>query len=48
MSDYVTMRAFTASYDSVDAAEADYKSVKELYYGLGLMDTFDAAVLRKN
>ena len=48
MSDYVTMRAFTASYDSVDAAEADYKSVKELYYGLSLMDTFDAAVLRKN
>jgi uncharacterized membrane protein len=47
MSDYVTMTAFAASYDSLDAAEADYQAVKALYYGLNLMDTFDAAVLMK-
>jgi uncharacterized membrane protein len=47
MSDYVTMRAFGATYDNVDAAEADYQTVKKLYYDLGLMDTFDAAVLKK-
>ena len=48
MSDYVTMRVFGGIYDSVDAAEADYDAVKELYYGLNLMDTFDAAVIKKN
>ena len=47
MSDYVKMIAFGATYDSVDAAEAGYQSVKDLYYKLGLMDTFDAAVLMK-
>ena len=47
MSDYVRMTAFGAVYDNLEAAEADYQIVKELYYGLGLMDTFDAAVLRK-
>jgi len=47
MSDYLTMTAFGASYDSLDAAEADYQAVKDLYYGLNLMDTFDAAVLLK-
>jgi uncharacterized membrane protein len=41
------MRAFGATYDSVDAAEADYQGVKALYYDLGLMDTFDAAVIKK-
>lgn len=48
MSDYVTMRAFGAIYDSLDAAEADYQTVKDLYYGLNLMDTFDAAVIKKD
>lgn len=47
MSDYVRMTAFGAVYDTLEAAEADYQTVKDLYYGLGLMDTFDAAVLRK-
>jgi len=47
MSDYVTMTVFGATYDSVDAAEADYEAVKALYYDLNLMDTFDAAVLFK-
>ena len=48
MSNYVTMRAIAAAYDSVDGAEADYQVVKDLYYGLNLMDTFDAAVVTKN
>ena len=48
MSSYVTMPAIAAAYDSVDAAEADYQVVKDLYYGLNLMDTFDAAVVMKN
>ena len=47
MSDYVTRTAFAAAYDSLAAAEADYKTVKDLYYGLKLMDTFDAAVIQK-
>jgi uncharacterized membrane protein len=48
MSSYITMTAIAAAYDSVDAAEADYQVVKDLYYGLNLMDTFDAAVVMKN
>jgi uncharacterized membrane protein len=48
MSNYVKMTAIAAAYDSVDAAEADYQIVKDLYYGLNLMDTFDAAVVMKN
>ena len=47
MSDYVSMTAFAVRYDNLDDAEADYKAVKDLYYDLGLMDTFDAAVLYK-
>lgn len=47
MSDYISMTAFGATYDTLDAAEADYQTVKDLYYGLGLMDTFDAAVVYK-
>jgi uncharacterized membrane protein len=48
MSNYVKMRAIAAAYDSVEAAQADYQIVKDLYYGLNLMDTFDAAVVHKN
>lgn len=47
MSDVVTMTVVGATYDSVEAAEADYESVKSLYYDLSLMDTFDAAVVFK-
>jgi uncharacterized membrane protein len=47
MSDYVKMTAFAGTYGSVEAAETDYQAVKDLYYGLGLMDTFDAAVITK-
>lgn len=48
MSDYVTITVYAAAYDSVDAAESDYDSVKALYYDLDLMDTFDAAVIKKD
>jgi len=48
MSDYVTMTVYGAVYDRLDAAESDYDLVKALYHDLDLMDTFDAAVLRKN
>lgn len=47
MSDYVNMTAYAAAYDSVDAAESDYATVKSLYYDLNLVDTFDAAVVKK-
>ena len=48
MSDFVTMTVYAATYDSVDAAESDYDLVKALYSELDLMDTFDAAVIRKD
>ncbi|MGA7936079.1 MAG: DUF1269 domain-containing protein [Kovacikia sp.] len=48
MSDFKMMAVYAAAYDSLDAAEQDYEAVKVLYYGLGLMDTFDAAVVTKN
>lgn len=48
MSDYVSVTVFGATYDSVDNAKGDYEAVKSLYYDLGLMDTFDAAVLNMN
>jgi uncharacterized membrane protein len=38
---------FAGVYSSVDAAETDYQSVKDLYYGTDLIDTFDAAVIAK-
>lgn len=47
MSDYINMTAYAAAYDSVDAAESDYATVKSLYYDLDLVDTFDAAVVQK-
>jgi uncharacterized membrane protein len=47
MSDLVSMTVYGAVYDSVDAAENDYAIVKDLYYDLQLMDTFDAAVVKK-
>lgn len=48
MSNYVSLNVYAGSYDSVDAAEADYDAVKSLYYDLKMMDTFDAAVIEKN
>jgi uncharacterized membrane protein len=43
-----TFAAFAATYDSLDAAEADYEAIKALYYDDGIVDTFDAAVVAKN
>ena len=48
MSDYVTMSVIGATYDNVEAAESDFELVKARYFDLDLMDTFDAAVLKKN
>lgn len=47
MSDFQTMTVLGATYESVDGAEEDYSTVKGLYYELGLMDTFDAAIVEK-
>jgi uncharacterized membrane protein len=44
---YDTYIMFAAVYSSVDSAEIDYQSVKDLYYGTDLIDTFDAAVIAK-
>lgn len=43
-----TFAAFAATYDSLDAAEADYEAIKSLYYDEHMVDTFDAAVIAKN
>ncbi len=48
MSDIVNLSVFTAAYDNEDAAKEDYEAVKALYYDLGLMDTFDAAIVGKD
>lgn len=39
-----TFALLAAQYDELADAEADYELVKSLYYDLGLVDTFDAAV----
>lgn len=43
-----TFAAFAATYDSLDAAEADYEAIKALYYDDGAIDTFDAAIIAKD
>lgn len=48
MNDHVTMTVYAATYESVDAAESDYDTVKALYYDWDAMDTFDASVVKKN
>ena len=48
MSDQSFVYVLGASYDSVDAAEADYDAVRALYSELGASHTFDAAVISKN
>jgi uncharacterized membrane protein len=47
MAEYDTFIALAATYGSVDTAKGDYEALKSLYYDLGLIDTFDAAVLEK-
>ena len=48
MSDYDTFILFAAEYGDLADAEADYETVKALYYDLDLVDTFDAAVIERN
>ena len=43
-----TFIALAATYSSLDDAKADYDAVKDLYYELDLVDTFDAAVISKS
>ncbi|MFN7149313.1 MAG: hypothetical protein ACK4V6_07515 [Microthrixaceae bacterium] len=47
MAEFDTFILFAAEYSDLAAAEADYEAVKDLYYELGLVDTFDAAVVEK-
>jgi uncharacterized membrane protein len=42
-----TFMVIGASYDSVDAAIADYEVVHDLYSELNLIDTYDAAVITR-
>jgi len=44
---YDTFWLFAGVYTDVALAEADYQTVKDLYYGTGIIDTFDAAVIGK-
>lgn len=48
MSDYDTFILFAAEYGDLADAEADYETVKALYYDLDLVDTFDAAVMERH
>ncbi len=48
VNDIINVSVFTASYADEDSANNDYEAVKALYYGLGAMDTFDAAVIGKD
>jgi uncharacterized membrane protein len=43
-----TLFVAAASYNSVDAAVADYEAVKALYHEIKTSDDFDAAVIAKN
>jgi uncharacterized membrane protein len=47
MASYDTLLFYTGTYPSVESADADYEAVKDLHYDLGLIDTFDAAVVGK-
>ncbi len=47
MADYDTFMFYAGTYPDVDSAVADYEAVKALHYDLGLIDTFDAAVIGK-
>jgi hypothetical protein len=43
-----TFTVFAASYDALDAAEADFQAVHEFYMVAGLLDTYDAAVIARD
>jgi uncharacterized membrane protein len=44
---YDTFVVFTGVYASTDDAIADYEAIKDLHTELGLLDTFDAAVVER-
>ena len=48
MDDVVSLSMFVAAYDNEDAAKEDYEMVQALYYDLGVIDTFDAAIVGKD
>jgi uncharacterized membrane protein len=43
-----TFVVLAASYDTLGAAEADYRAVRDIYHASGLIDTYDAAVITKD
>jgi uncharacterized membrane protein len=43
-----TFTVFAASYDALDAAEADFQTVREYYMVSGSLDTYDAAVITRD
>lgn len=43
-----TFIVFAASYDTLDAAEADYHAVHDFYLRSGLLEAYDAAVVTKD
>jgi uncharacterized membrane protein len=43
-----TFIVFAASYDTLGAAEADYRAVHDLYLTSELLDTYDAAVITRD
>jgi uncharacterized membrane protein len=47
MADYDTFMFYAGTYPDVDSAVEDYEAVKTLHYDLGLIDTFDAAIIGK-
>jgi uncharacterized membrane protein len=47
MSEADTMMVLGASYDSLEAAEADYETIKDMYFTAGVGHLFDAAVVQK-
>jgi len=48
MTELDTLYVMAASYDSADAAVADYEAVKALYHEIKASNDFDAAVIAKN
>jgi uncharacterized membrane protein len=48
MSDKDTLLVLAASYDDVQAAEADYEAVKEIYKTAGIGHDFDASVIQRD
>ena len=48
MSNFTDLSVHASTYNNKEAAISDYEAVKALYYELGFMDTFDAAIIQKN